>query len=138
MLVALGACVAQSIHGPTTGPGTTPVRPALKPKTAARASRGSVRTLCRGAGISSNWAITDYVASSDCGSGGQTYNAMVVEDLSPYPLGSVLLICADQRRPADWDFTGADVGATKQCPREPTNKSTAATVAEVVRRRQPD
>jgi hypothetical protein len=107
--------------------------------TAARNSGGSVRTVCRGTSVSSSWAITDYVASPQCPAGGsQTYNAMVIEDLSLYQLGATILICSGQRRPPDWNYTGSPVGPTDQCPREPTNKASAPTVVEIVKSRGSD
>lgn len=135
VVLGMGGCSMAPIRAPGARP--TPGRPSLQPMTASRAGTGSVRTLCRGERVSGSWAITDYVAARQCDSrGSQTYNAMLVEDLSLYSVGSVVVICADQRRPADWDFTGTELGVTGQCPREPTNKSTSPTVVEIVRHRQ--
>jgi hypothetical protein len=136
LLAGIG-CSVSSLRAPgsTGAPGGPGARPALQPMTPSRASGGSVVTVCRGAAVSSHAAIIDYVASSGCTSKG-TYNAMLVEDLSRYPLGSSVVICANQRRPADWNFTGANLGETGQCPREPTDRSTSPTVVEIIRRRE--
>src|SRR4051812_13979338 len=96
MQIGLAGCGVTMLQSPRA----TPARPSIQPMTASRNSNGSVRTVCRGSRLGANWAITDYVASRQCESGGSlTYNAMVIEDLSYYPIGSTVLICSDQRRP---------------------------------------
>jgi hypothetical protein len=134
MLIGLAACGVAPMQKPGA---TTPARPSIPPLRAQANNNGTVRTVCRGTGFGGNWAITDYVASRQCESRGATltYNAMVIEDLSYYAVGTTILICSDQRRPSDWDYTGAEVGVTNQCPREPTNKTSSPTVVEIVRRR---
>jgi hypothetical protein len=134
MLIVLAGCGGLA---PLGKPTATPPRPTIQPLPASTTGNGSVRTVCRGTSVGGNWAIIDYDASRQCDSRGSTitYNAMLIEDLSFYAIGATVLICADQRRPSDWDFTGADVGVTNQCPREPTNKTSSPMVVEIVRRR---
>jgi hypothetical protein len=80
--------------------------------------------------------ITDFVSSAACQStAGQTYNAMLVEDVSRSQVGTIVRICVSQRIPRDWDLTRTDVGGTAQCPRAPTDKATSPTVIEIVRNR---
>jgi hypothetical protein len=135
LLFVLAACRTTMLQSPAT----TPPRPVPRPMTATHNASGSIRTVCRGTSVPGYWAITDYVASPLCESKGSlTFNAMVIEDLSLYSIGSAVLICANQRQPADWDFTGNAVGVTNQCPREPTNKSSSPTVVEIVKRRGAD
>jgi hypothetical protein len=132
MMFTSAGCGTTVIRSPTTPPG----RPVVAPAAVARDVGGSIRTVCRGFNVSSFWAITDYVVSRQCETrSGITYNAMVIEDLSLYQRGARVLICANQRRPADWDYTGANVGPTNQCPHEPTNTVSSPTVVEIVKTR---
>jgi hypothetical protein len=126
-------CSGATLRSPQTVPkGNMP--PMLRP--AAAGGGGVSRTICRTSSAPAGYVITDYPSSTTCAStAGKPYNAMRVEDVSKSPIGTVMLICSNQRRPSDWDYTMGDVGTTSQCPRDPGDNGTSSTVVEIVRHR---
>jgi hypothetical protein len=133
--VLLGGCAGASVRVPGAAPPRGNVPP--MPGPARSGGGGTSRTICRTSSAPAGYVITDFVSSAACEStAGQTYNAMLVEDVSRSQVGTVVRICVNQRIPRDWNLTRADVGATGQCPREPTDKATSPTVIEIVRNRE--
>ncbi len=106
-------------------------------RTPTRGELGGIsKIVCRSSGIPSGYVAIDYLTSRDCPALlDRPLNAMLVEDISFRPLGTVMRICLGQRQPADWDPTYNPVAETSQCPRDGTDVSTSPTVMEIVRRR---
>jgi hypothetical protein len=79
----------------------------------------------------------DYVAGGvNCGaSADDPYPAMVIQDLSPLPEGTVLAVCAGQPVPGNWAREPEDASraAASQCPRRPGDKTTGPTVTFIRR-----
>ena len=119
--------------GPPRG---VPTRGSLPPIATPAVAGGEARTVCRSSSAPSGYVITDYLSSTGCESTtGRPYNAMRIEDVSKSPIGTVMLICTNQRLPSDWDRSMSDVGTSSQCPRDPGDKGTSPTVVEIVRHR---
>lgn len=122
-LIALCACssfsprlVVPGTGGGELGPpdpsvGTTPDVPGIE-RTNAR-----VRTACRMGARQEGWVAIEYVPEMrGCphapGDGG--YNGAVIEYIGDRPIGSIVVICADQPPPRDWVREFADLEAA--CP----------------------
>ena len=145
--LALVSCVHATIRtrGTNTarvGPGSdqrgaTSGLPNDLPRSDPRTSEREIRTTaCRVAGIPSGYVAIDYVTSRDCmktGDSTQVYNAAILLDVRNHPVGSTVLMCADQRAPRGWT-RGVPNSEAGECPRDPKDKSKDPTVVEIRRR----
>lgn len=135
--VLMCGCSSAALRAPRAVPPRGNVPP--MPAPAKSGGGGTSRTICRTASVPAGFVITDFVSSRACESTrDRPYNAMLVEDISQSPVGSVMRICANQPLPRDWDFSGAPVEVTGQCPRDPADKATSPTVTEIIRHRGPN
>lgn len=91
--------------------------------------------VCRGA-VRSGFIAVDYVASQDCvKTSNRVYNTAVLAEYSRQEVGAHMYVCAGENVPDGWEFRPPQPREYLQCPREPTDPSSALTVVEMVRLR---
>lgn len=127
--------MAEPIPGPETGgpiPGTIADDGGMTGST-----RTSRQTVCRSTPYARGWVAVDYVeGSTTCGSSSAEgpYLAVVLQRLAPLPEGTLLIVCAGQSIPRNWRRVTSDVPVSSgQCPRNPGDKRTGATVMQIER-----
>jgi hypothetical protein len=144
VLVSCGRTVLRP-HG--TSPGATPIGPRTGPIVTdaplpndlggdRSGERTLGRTVCKSSGVPRGFVAVDYIQSREClkpNDSTRVFNAAVLVDLSKRPVGTVLLVCADQTIPWGWVQTTAEPRETGQCPRDPSDKSTGPRVREIER-----
>ena len=91
---------------------------------------GGQRTVCRASGRPKGWLAVEYVEGgpSCSASADDPYPAMVIQQLAPLPIGTVLAVCTGQPVPGSWSRAPEDPSSVRQCPRSPRDKRTGPTV----------
>jgi hypothetical protein len=130
-----GPALPNPVNDPGSGPPGT--NGGARPVPSSLPEVGAQRTVCRSSGRPRGWLAVDYVAGGvNCGaSADDPYPAMVIQDLSPLPEGTVLAVCAGQPVPGNWAREPEDASraAASQCPRRPGDKTTGPTVTFIRR-----
>jgi hypothetical protein len=130
----------QPIPGPDEGiGGRPPTERGAGPVNSSFPEGGSRRTICRTTPRPRGWLAVDYVeGGSLCGGATrqEPFPAVVIQDLAPFPEGTILAVCTGQTIPSPWQREPQDerMGAGVQCPRSPGDKRTSATVILIRRR----
>jgi hypothetical protein len=141
----LASCNGMALRPRGSTPGATPIGPRTGPVVTdaplpndmggnRSPERALGRTVCKSSGIPRGFLAVDYIQSRECmpsNDSTRVFNAAVLVDVSSRPLGTLLLVCADQTIPWGWMPTQREPKESGQCPRDPSDKSTKPRVREI-------
>ncbi|HET9425116.1 MAG TPA: hypothetical protein VFO55_07090 [Gemmatimonadaceae bacterium] len=142
--ILLAGCGFVSVHPrvgnkrpatPGIPPGAGPdVVDARGPGTDSRRVGANTRVICRTSGMPRGYALIDYTTATSCmqSADSSSHNAMVIQDISQMPHGTVLTVCRDQAVPRGWYRTWNDEDSG-QCI-EPNRKPGAARTTMEIRK----